>query len=213
MPTTNSKQAVTRTRRGIAWLLAGAIALIAGIYLLNISSAEDTAKSEPLFVQGVETAAVSDTLTDLAARTELVVIGEVVSVELGRILNTPEEETPLASVDVVLRISRILHGDTTTDSIVIGMLGGEISSDGDTIAREYVVDGVTPPSVGTEMVWFVNKMAKGPTSAVQRYGLVSFDGYFAVENGILQSQLLEASRLGVRTKGMTIDDLAAALSP
>ena len=213
MPTTNSKQPEARTRRGIAWLVAGAIAVIAGIFLLNTSSAEDAAKNEPLFVQGVETAAVSDTLTDLAARTELVVFGEVVSVELGRILNTPAEETPLASVDVVLRISRILHGDTTADSIVIGMLGGEVSSDGDTIAREYVVDGVTPPSVGTEMVWFVNKMEKGTTSAVQRYGLVSFDGFFAVDDGILQSQLLEASRLGARTKGITIDELAAALSP
>lgn len=150
-------------------------------------------------------------LGELTERTDLVVVGEVVAVQPGRVMFAPEDEPEEQVLDVIVSVKEVLSGETPTRSIVIEMDGWEIADDG-TAGRLIIVNGVSPPAVGDEMVWFVNKQ-DGMVDSAQRYGLASYDGIYFVNDGVLSSTVDGQESLGQRTTGMTLEELSAAIAP
>lgn len=144
-------------------------------------------------------------IVQLASSSDYTLVAHVAEVEHGPIYDEGEDIQQIAIVH--LESERTLHGDPPA-TLSFAMLGWLVDEDDRPLA-EYVVEGVRIPAVGTRLLLFLDE---APADDVRRFGashaLVSYDGIFALEDGVLTTTLEGSGRLGHELAGSKLDDVA-----
>lgn len=114
-------------------------------------------------------------LAEMAAASDVVVVGTVAEVTEGTFQPAPATEDFLGtqSLRAVIDVERVLQGKLSPgDQVFVPWMGYEVAADG-TPGPQMIVDGQPPPAPGHRDVWF---LAAGPDSM----GLVAYEGRLRV---------------------------------
>lgn len=194
--------------------LGVALALI----VANRDDAAPISEANPIVMSAAETRESPLTIQKMAARTDLVVRGHVVSVNPGRVLDDAPGEPVVQIVDVVLEVEEILSGKAESEFVTIEWMAWSEGGDQNEPRRAILLNGLKTPDIGNEMVWFVSR-TDGSVDGVPRYGLVSLDGLLTVLDGRVTTDIDSGvgdhegePRLAVRSSGMTVGEIAAAIN-
>lgn len=149
------------------------------------------------------------TLEELAKDSDLVLVADVVSVKNGPSYDEGEDVQQIAIVN--LAVDRVIVGDAPTD-VSFPMLGWLVGEDDRPIA-EYSIEGIRLPAQDSQLLLFLNEATDQDLERFQsNYGLVSFDGIFTLDGGVLTTTLEGDGRLGHELEGRTVDEIAADIA-
>jgi hypothetical protein len=164
-------------RRGpiVAVVLAGAVAVL-------LWSRTDDDEAPPRAAAPAPVAVTSDAprladLAALAAASTVVVRGEVVEAEHGRLFGEPGGDATVESRVLTLRVDRVLRGPSPGAA---RLLVEEEGWDGD--GAPLIVDGAAPSKVGDTGIWFLTRVGTGEE---QRYVVVSAEGRYLERRRVL----------------------------
>src|SRR3546814_20628748 len=107
------------------------------------------------------------TLEDLVTAADVVLTGEVVGTDGGRIFGDPDSDAAIESRLVTLEVAEVLVGSPVAD-----LAGGDtvlVEEEGWTLdGAPLVVDGLAPSAVGASGFWFLQQVEAptGPAYAV-----------------------------------------------
>jgi len=184
-------------RRLGRWAPAVAIVVVAGVAGVLRLSGDD--EPDPEAVQS--SAAVFETLDDLVAASDLVVVGTITDVADGRTITSPGD--PGAGIRtrlVELDVTDALHGDAP-DPLVVEEANA--FADGAPI----VLDGMTELHDGDTAIWF---LVAGGSDAMPYYAVVNSQGRFQIMGDSLTASGDDALSLELVALGP--DGLAAAIT-
>jgi hypothetical protein len=168
------------------------------------SELEATNEAEPVYMQITDKAYFSS-LEEMAEAADLIVAGEVVTVELGDILSEgapPGEDSFPQKAIYTIKVSQVIKGPAS-DMIQVIRTSYVRSNDE---LRPISMQGVLPSEVGDEVLWFLE-----PSRTEGMWVPVSLDGILEVRDGSIVSELDSADRLGRKLEGLAISELLSEL--
>jgi hypothetical protein len=182
-------------------VVAVVVAVAAGVALTREDApANRTDGPEPVAVQSDAPRLTS--LEELAAAADVVVRGQVVATERGRVFGDPGGES-IESRLVTLEVAAVLAGGASVDGTVLVEEEGWLED-----GTPLIVDGAAPSAVGDDGVWFLIEV--GGTD-VPIYVVMSAQGRYLVDGDGLSGATGDDPLVAELTS-LSIDELTARIA-
>jgi hypothetical protein len=147
-----------------------------------------------------------ESLAEMATASDLVVVGEVVSVEPGRIM---EGEAGTGDGRIQVLIVSVAPEETvlgdSNSAISFEILGREITASGEP-GRAVVVNGLHAPKEGERYLLFLTTEGSGGT-----HGLVSYDGLLRIVDDRISTTLAGEGRVAHDLSGTPVSQVLALM--
>lgn len=150
------------------------------------------------------------TVADMAAASDVVVVGTVADVVAGDFQPAPEIEDFAGTQNLlaIVEVERVLVGDVAVgEAVAVPWSGYEVGDDG-TPGPTMIVNGQPTPAVGDRDVWFLASHTEGTL------GLVAYEGRVRVaDDGSLETRGPVGSGAERELEALTgLEQLAATLA-
>jgi len=149
-----------------------------------------------------------ESLDEMAAASEIVVIGTVTEVADGDLHEAPSGEDFIGTRDLAVSVDveHVLKGEAEAgDTVTVPWIGYEIEADGSK-GPQIVINGQFPPDVGDRNVWFLGLGDGGTT-----FGLVAYAGRIEITDDEKLLPFEVDSGAGEEVDGMTMAELQQEL--
>lgn len=153
-------------------------------------------------------------LQEMVAASDLVIVGVVVSVVDGPLLGQDSanaaETQFLQMASIVVEVDQVVHPSGAGPNTVTVESMGWWADIADGSRSPIVVDGLGLNRVGDRVIWFLEGRDRTADGEVI-YEQVSLDGLLTVVDGRIQTDLVGEDRLANRLEGLTVDELVAQI--